>query len=106
MTQPCPLNPEFDTRHPSGAILARSRRGGMLHSIVLSEDAMETDASSLAEGILRTASVSFLKAAMEIRAEIIADSPDYGPSARVPTPQDLDDAMIALQAHTLPYAPR
>ena len=105
MTQLPELNPEFDTRHPSGAILVRSRRGGMLHSIVLSEEAMETDANSLAEGILRTASASFLKASMQIRADIIASNPDYGPTSSVPTPQDLDDAMVALQAHTLPPTP-
>ncbi len=77
----------------------------MLHSIVLSEEAMETDANSLAEGILRTASASFLKASMQIRADIIASNPDYGPTSSVPTPQDLDDAMVALQAHTLPPTP-
>lgn len=95
-------NPEFDAVHPSQTILARSCRGGALHSIALSEHAMETDANSLAEGILRTASVSHLLAMMEIRAELIAGSSDDGPTSDVPTPQDLDEAVIALKAHQLP----
>lgn len=95
-------NPEFDAVHPSGAILARSCRGGALHSIALGEQVMETDADSLAEGILRTASVSHLRAVMEVRAELIAGLPDDGPTSDVPTPQDLNEAMIALSAHALP----
>jgi Protein of unknown function (DUF2694) len=95
-------NPAFDAVHPSGAILFRSCRGGFLHSVTLTEQVMTTDASSLAEAILRTASVSFLKAAMEIRAEVIAGQPDDGPSSAVPTPVDLDKAIATLQAHTLP----
>jgi hypothetical protein len=93
-------NPEFDAVHPSRTILARSCRGGALHSIALSENVMETDADSLAEGILRTASVSHLRAIMETRGEII----DGGqvPTSDVPAPQDLDEAMIALRAHQLP----
>ena len=96
-------NPAFDAVHPSGAILFRSCRGGFLHSIALTEQVMATDASSLAEAILRTADVSFLKAAMEIRAEVIAGQPDDGASAAVPTPVDLDEATAALQAHRLRY---
>lgn len=95
-------NPEFDAVHPSKTILARSCRGGALHSIALSEYAMETDANSLAEGILRTASVSHLRAMMEMREELIAGLPDEGPTSDVPTPQDLDEAVIALEAHHLP----
>jgi hypothetical protein len=95
-------NAEFDAVHPSGAILFRSCRGGFMHSVALSEQVMDTDASSLAEAILRTAQVSFLKAVMEVRAEIVAGTPDVGPSSSVPTPQDLDEAVLALNAHALP----
>lgn len=95
-------NPAFDAVHPSGTILFRSCRGGFMHSVALSEQVMDTDAGSLAEAILRTAHVSFLKAAMEVRAEVVAGSPDMGPSSAVPTPQDLDEAVLALNAHTLP----
>lgn len=95
-------NPAFDAVHPSHAIMARSCRGGALHSVVLAEQVMDTDAASLAEGILRTAEVSFIKAGLEIRAELIAAASDPGPSPGVPTPQDLDEAMVALRAHTLP----
>lgn len=94
-------NPEFDAVHPSGAILFRSCRGGLLHSVALAEQVMDTDAGSLAEGILRTATVSFMKAIMEVRAELIVGT-DSGPSSDVPTPTDLDDAAIALSAHALP----
>lgn len=93
-------NPAFDAVHPSGAIMVRSCRGGLLHSVVLSEQVMETDAGTLAEGILRTATVSFMQAMMEIRAELIVGT-DSAPSAAVPTPTDLDDAAIALNAHVL-----
>lgn len=54
-------NPAFDTVHPSGHILVRSCRGGYMHSVSLSEAAMETDAETLAEAILLTADVSCLK---------------------------------------------
>jgi hypothetical protein len=95
-------NPAFDAVHPSGAILFRSCRGGFMHSVALSEQVMDTDASSLAEGILRTASVSFLKSAMEIRSEVVAAQPDMGAQA-LPTGQDLDEAIVALNAHTLTF---
>lgn len=94
-------DPAFDAIHPSGAILARSCRGGPLHSIALGEQVMSTDADSLAEGILRTASVSHLLAIMEVRGELIAGLPDDGPTSDVPTPQDLNEAQIALSAHVL-----
>ena len=58
-------NPAFDTVHPSGHILVRSCRGGYMHSVALSEEAMETDAETLARGILLTADVSCLKALLE-----------------------------------------
>ena len=93
-------NPAFDAAHPSGAIMARSCRGGALHSIALTEAVMRTDAASLAEGILRTASVSFFQAILEIRSELLDGA--GGVSSDVPTRQDLDDAMVALRANTLP----
>jgi len=65
-------DPAFDTVHPSGHILVRSCRGGYMHSVTLTEAAMNTDAESLTEGILLTADVSYLKAVMEVRGEIVA----------------------------------
>ncbi len=70
-----------------------------MHSVALSEEAMETDAETLARGILLTADVSCLKALLEIRDEILADG--HTPSAEVPTPQDLDAAIEKLLAHKL-----
>ncbi len=90
---------EFDTVHPSGAILFRSCRGGYAHGVVLSQVAMDTDARSLAEGILLTADVSYLKALMEVRAEIVAAG--YTPSAEVPDPHDLSEAIEKLLMHKL-----
>ena len=96
MTQ---ADPAFDTVHPSGHILVRSCRGGYMHSIALSEAAMDTDADTLALGILLTADVSYLKAVMEVRGEIVAAG--YTPSAEVPTAHDLDVAIEKLVAHEL-----
>jgi hypothetical protein len=93
-------NPAFDTVHPSGHILVRSCRGGYMHSVALSEAAMETDAETLAEGILLTADVSCLKALLEVRGEIVAAG--HTPSAKVPTRSDLDVAIEKLLAHRLP----
>lgn len=92
-------NPAFDTVHPSGHILVRSCRGGYMHSVALSEAAMETDAETLAEGILLTADVSCLKALLEVRHEIIAAG--HTPSAEVPSAHDLDAAIEKLLAHRL-----
>jgi len=92
-------NPAFDTVHPSGHILFRSCRGGYMYSVALSEAAMDTDAEVLAQGIWLTADVSYLKALMEVRAEIVAAG--YTPSAEVPTPEDLDVAIEKLMAHEL-----
>jgi hypothetical protein len=89
----------FDTVHPSGHILVRSCRGGYMHSITLSEAAMDTDADTLALAILLTADVSYLKAVMEVRGEIVAAG--YTPSAEVPTAHDLDVAIEKLVAHEL-----
>jgi Protein of unknown function (DUF2694) len=92
-------DPAFDTVHPSGHILVRSCRGGYMHSVTLSEAAMSTNAESLAEAILLTADVSYLKAAMEVRGEIVAAG--YTPSTGVPTANDLDMAIDRLVAHEL-----
>jgi hypothetical protein len=92
-------NPAFDTVHPSGHILVRSCRGGYIHSVTLSEAAMNTDAETLAQGILLTADVSYLKALLEVRGEIVAAG--YTPSAEVPTALDLDVAIEKLVSHEL-----
>jgi Protein of unknown function (DUF2694) len=92
-------DPAFDTVHPSGHILVRSCRGGYMHSVALSEGAMETDAQTLAQGIVLTADVSCLKALLDIRDQIVAAG--HTPSAEVPTPQDLDAAIEKLLAHKL-----
>ena len=92
-------DPAFDTVHPSGHILVRSCRGGYMHSVTLSEAAMSTKAESLAEAILLTADVSYLKAVMEVRSEIVAAG--YTPSAEVTTANDLDMAIERLVAHEL-----
>lgn len=92
-------NGEFDAAHPSGHILFRSCRGGYLHSVALSEAAMATDAETLAEAIKLTADVSYLKALMQVRDEILAAG--HTPSAEVPTRSDLDAAMAALRDHRL-----
>src|ERR1700749_5328822 len=92
-------DPAFDTVHPSGHILVRPCRGGYMHSVTLSEAAMNTDAESLAQGIVLTADVSYLKAVMEVRGEIVAAG--YTPSVEVPTEHDLDVAIEKLVAHEL-----
>ncbi|MGH3563287.1 MAG: DUF2694 family protein [Mycobacterium sp.] len=96
MTEP---NPAFDTVHPSGHILFRSCRGGYLHSVALTEPAMNTDARTLAEAIVLVADVSFLKAALEVRGEIVAAG--HTPSAALSTVHDLDMATAKLLAHQL-----
>ncbi len=92
-------NPAFDTVHPSGDIMFRSCRGGYAHSVVLSQATMDTDVDTLAQGILLTADVSYLKALMEVREEIVAAG--YTPSAEVPSPHDLDAAIDKLLRHKL-----
>lgn len=96
MTEP---NPEFDAVHPSGHVLFRSCRGGYLHSVALSEAAMDADAASLAEAIRLTADVSHLRALMEVRAEILAAG--HSPSDDVPGKVDLDEAIRRLAEHRL-----
>jgi hypothetical protein len=92
-------NAAFDTVHPSGHILVRSCRGGYMHSVALSEAAMSTDAETLAQGIVLTAEVSYLKALMEVRGEIVAAG--YTPSGEVPAAHDLEVAIDKLVAHEL-----
>ncbi len=77
----------------------RSCRGGYLHSVVLAEPAMSTDAQTLAEAILRTADVSHLKALLEVRGEIIAAG--HTPSDEIPGPADLVQAIEQLGEHRL-----
>lgn len=96
MTEP---NPAFDTIHPSGDVLFRSCRGGYLHSVVLTDAVMHTDVHRLAEAIVLAADVSYLKAALEIRREIITTG--QAPSAAVPTNDDLRVATERLAAHRL-----
>jgi len=70
-----------------------------MHSVALSAEAMDTDARTLARGILLTADVSCLKALLEVRGEIVASG--HTPSAEVPTAGDLDSAIEKLLAHQL-----
>ena len=90
MTEP---DPEFDAVHPSGHILFRSCRGGYLHSVTLAEAAMDTDAQTLAQAVLRTADVSYLKALMQVRAEMIAAGQKDGSVLAEGAPEDLYDAI-------------
>ncbi len=92
-------NPDFDATHPSGHVLFRSCRGGYLHSVALTEVAMDADAPTLAEAIRLTADVSHLRALMEVRAEIL--SAGHTPSSEVPTTADLDEAVVRLRDHAL-----
>jgi Protein of unknown function (DUF2694) len=96
MTEP---NPEFDAVHPSGHLIFRSCRGGYLHSVVLSEEAMSTDVATLTAAIKLTADVSYLRALMEVRAEIL--DAGHTPSDEVPTEAELDRAVAALAEHQL-----
>jgi hypothetical protein len=92
-------DPAFDAVHPSGQLMFRSSRGGCLHSVVLSEAAMEADADNLARAVLLAADVSHLYAVMQIREEIIAAG--YTPTAEIPGACDLEAAEGALLRHRL-----
>jgi len=92
-------DPDFDAVHPSGHVLFRSCRGGYLHSVALAEAAMDADADTLARAVQLTADVSHLKALMQIRREIVAAG--HTPSAEIPTEQQLEVAIAALQRHRL-----
>ena len=92
-------DPAFDAVHPSGQVMFRSSRGGCLHSVVLSEAAMDADADNLARAVLLAADVSHLQAVMQIREEIIAAG--HTPSAELPGARDLEAAEGALLRHRL-----
>lgn len=92
-------DPAFDTVHPSGHLMFRSARGGYLHGVVLSEAAMDSDAATLADAVLRAAEVSHLKSVMAVRREIIESG--FTPTAALPTPADLEAAEVALREHEL-----
>ncbi|MCX6487266.1 MAG: DUF2694 family protein [Mycobacterium sp.] len=92
-------DPAFDAVHPSGHLMFRSSRGGCLHSVVLSESALDADAASLATAVLLAADVSHLQAVMRIRREIIAAG--FSPSAQIPGSGDLEAAEAALRSHRL-----
>ena len=96
MTEP---DPDFDVVHPSGHLMFRSSRGGCLHSVVLAESALDTDAENLARAVLLAAGVSHLKAVMRIRQEII--DAGFSPSAQIPGRTDLDAAEQELRSHRL-----
>ena len=92
-------DPAFDSVHPSGQVMFRSCRGGCLHSVVLSDAVLDTDAETLARAVLLTAEVSHLHAVMQIRREIIEAG--FTPSPQIPGPSDLDIAEGALRRHRL-----
>lgn len=94
-------DPEFDAAHPSGHLVFRSCRGGYLHSVALAEAAMDADAATLAEAVLRTAAVSHLRAVLRIRREIIEAG--QTPSAQLATERDLEVAEQGLREHRLAY---
>jgi Protein of unknown function (DUF2694) len=70
-----------------------------MHSVVLSEEAMDTDAETPAKDILMTTDVSCLNALLDVRDEIVAAR--QTPCAEVPTPHHLDAAIEKPQAHKL-----
>jgi len=92
-------DPEFDAAHPSGHIVFRSTRGGYLHSVGLAEPAMDCDAQTLAHAVVLTAEVSYLRALMRVREEMVDGG--YTPSGDVPVREDLDAAMNVLLQHRL-----
>jgi hypothetical protein len=92
-------DPAFDAMHPSGQLMFRSTRGGCLHSVVLSDVAMDAGAENLARAVLLAADVSYLHAVMRVRQEIIAAG--FTPSAELPGTRDLEIAEDALLRHRL-----
>ena len=70
-----------------------------MHSVVLGEAAMQTDAHTLARGIMLAADVSYLRALMEVRSEIVGAG--HTPSGDVPTQDDLRNALALLADHEL-----
>lgn len=96
MTDP---EPEFDAVHPSGHVVFRSSHGGYLHSVGLAEPAMDCDAETLARAVLLTAEVSYLKALVRVREDMVENG--HTPSADVPARDELEAAMDALSRHRL-----
>lgn len=94
-------DPDFDAMHPSGQLMFRSSRGGCLHSVVLSEAAMDADPKALAEAVLLAAEVSHLQAVMRVRQEML--DAGFTPSPQIPGARDLDNATVALQMHRLHF---
>jgi len=92
-------DPAFDAVHPSGRLMFRSSRGGCLHSVVLSEAALDTDPETLAQAVLLAAEVSHLHAVMRIRQEMI--DAGFTPSPQIPGACDLDNAEGALRMHRM-----
>ncbi|SKO35197.1 Protein of uncharacterised function (DUF2694) [Mycobacteroides abscessus subsp. abscessus] len=85
--------------HPSGTILWQSGRGGLMEAMQVTEGAFTqfADAEELAEAIQLTADVSFLKAAMQVRAELL--SGHTPPSSKMATRDDLAEAERKLRNH-------
>ncbi len=96
MTDP---DPEFDAVHPSGHVVFRSSRGGYLHSVGLAEPAMDSDAETLARAVMLAAKVSYLRALVRVREDMVEDG--HTPSADVPARDDLEAAVEALLRHRL-----
>lgn len=92
-------DPAFDASHPSGQLMFRSCRGGYLDSVLLTEVALAADPATLAEAIIRTADVSYLRAVLAVREEIIAAG--HTPSAELAGPADLRAAVARLAEHRL-----
>jgi hypothetical protein len=67
--------------------------------VALADAAMDADSETLAQAVLLTAQVSFLKALMGVRDEIV--SAGHTPSDEVPTSRDLEIATECLQQHRL-----
>lgn len=89
----------FDALHPSGTILFRSTRGGIMQGIQLTEDAATVfpTSAALAEAILLTGRVSHIKALLPIRDEHLAAG--IQPSSNMPTRDDLAAAETKLRHH-------
>lgn len=92
-------DPAFDVVHPSGQVMFRSSPEGYLHSVILDEQAMRTDAATLARAVLLTAQVSHLEAVMRIRREIIESG--FTPSSEIAGPADIERARSELLGHRL-----
>lgn len=89
----------FDAIHPTGSILFRSERGGIMQGCELQEDVHDhfPDAETFSEAVMLTARVSHLRSVMEVRDELLADG--MPPSGAVATRDDLEAAEQALRNH-------